>query len=253
LLAKFKEYTGGSYSFEELPEPYGEYYRRLCLLLFEAYYQDFSDTKQFFLFSSFWLVELIRAGLDVDKMAERAVLNYWEFENCREFSRELAACLLVNEAEVNPANEKLNSVKDWIYFYREASGGKFDEAGLAKFKSTKEFDSCLLEEQALIEQLAVLYQNLITGEYAYRDITVDEILEVSEKNKIKPHPRVIRYAIEKKFNKKSGGQLVEVDKIMAYLSELAEKYNDRKIEELYYYDVDQGKFCWNEDMLNSAV
>ena len=56
---------------------------------------------------------------------------------------------------------------------------------------------------------------------------------------VKPTPVQIKSQIEKEFSTE------DVEGIMSKLSELAEKNNDPKIAEMYYFDEKENKFKWN--------
>jgi len=55
----------------------------------------------------------------------------------------------------------------------------------------------------------------------------------------------IKSQIESQFKKDSDGNFVDIEGVMAKLNELAEKNNDPKIVEMYYYDETEDKFRWN--------
>ncbi len=59
------------------------------------------------------------------------------------------------------------------------------------------------------------------------------------RNDIKPSPAQIKSQIEKEFSAE------DAEGIMGKLNELAEKNNDSKIAEMYYFDESSGKFKWS--------
>ncbi len=61
----------------------------------------------------------------------------------------------------------------------------------------------------------------------------------------KPTPQQIKSQIESQFKKDAEGNFVDIEGVMAKLSELAEKNNDPKIAEMIYYDETENKFKWN--------
>ncbi|HSR89608.1 MAG TPA: hypothetical protein VLK22_04450 [Candidatus Udaeobacter sp.] len=55
----------------------------------------------------------------------------------------------------------------------------------------------------------------------------------------------IKSQIESQFKKDTEGNFVDLEGVMAKLSELADKYNDPKIVEAIYFDEQDNKFKWN--------
>ena len=62
---------------------------------------------------------------------------------------------------------------------------------------------------------------------------------------IKPAPAEIRAKIDAAFEKDAKGNYKDLDGVFIVLSRAAQKYNDPKIAELYYFDEDSGEFKWN--------
>lgn len=60
-----------------------------------------------------------------------------------------------------------------------------------------------------------------------------------------PPYAVIRDKIDAAFEKEDDGSYKDLDLVMNALQKAAEKYNDPKIAELYYFDEKEGKFVWN--------
>lgn len=56
----------------------------------------------------------------------------------------------------------------------------------------------------------------------------------------------IRAFIDSKFKKTAGGEYENMEGVMAKLGEMAEKYANPKIAEMYYYDEKENKFKWTE-------
>lgn len=61
----------------------------------------------------------------------------------------------------------------------------------------------------------------------------------------KPTLAQIKLEIESQFKKDSEGNFVDIEGVMAKLSDLAEKNNDSKIAEMIYFDEVDGKFKWS--------
>ena len=55
----------------------------------------------------------------------------------------------------------------------------------------------------------------------------------------------VKSQIESQFKKDADGNFIDIEGVMAKLNELAEKYNDPKIAEMYYFDEKENKFKWN--------
>jgi hypothetical protein len=55
----------------------------------------------------------------------------------------------------------------------------------------------------------------------------------------------IKQQMENKYKKDAEGNFQELEKVLIELNDLAEKYTDPKIAELYYFDEVSGKFVWN--------
>ncbi len=61
----------------------------------------------------------------------------------------------------------------------------------------------------------------------------------------------IKATLEADFPKDKSGQFVDTEGVLNKLASYAEEYNDAMILDLYYYNEADGKFHWNEDLLNS--
>ncbi len=62
---------------------------------------------------------------------------------------------------------------------------------------------------------------------------------------VAPSSIQIKKAIEGKYKQDKDGQFEDVAEVLGKLAELAEKYKDPKLAEMYYYDEKDGKFKWN--------
>lgn len=62
---------------------------------------------------------------------------------------------------------------------------------------------------------------------------------------MRPPYSEIKKKIEEKFEKNKEGEYLDLDGVFSALGKAAEKYNDPKIAELYYFDEKQNKFVWN--------
>lgn len=61
----------------------------------------------------------------------------------------------------------------------------------------------------------------------------------------KPAPAEIRAKIDAAFEKDEKGNYKDLDGVFIVLGRAAQKYNDPKIAELYYFDETSGEFKWN--------
>lgn len=75
--------------------------------------------------------------------------------------------------------------------------------------------------------------------------TEPSIAQLSQKS----HYHDVQEELEIMFRYDSQGELQPIEDVLAKLSELAQKYDDPHIEELYYFDEEEGKFVWNGDLL----
>ena len=88
---------------------------------------------------------------------------------------------------------------------------------------------------------------------------IDEVnKKIEEENKLlEKETGVLSYAdikseLEQQFSYDDTGELQPIEEVLAKLSQLAEENNDEKIEELYMFDEDAGKFIWDDDLLQQS-
>ena len=60
----------------------------------------------------------------------------------------------------------------------------------------------------------------------------------------RPTPTQVKSQIESQFKKDADGNFADIEGVYKKLGELAEKYDDAKINDLIYYDESSGKFLW---------
>lgn len=77
---------------------------------------------------------------------------------------------------------------------------------------------------------------------------VEEVEETSSQFKEVDY-KSIKISIENAYNKDENGDFVDLPGVLNKIMELANKYNDPKIKELYYFDENKNKFVWNEGLL----
>ena len=81
-----------------------------------------------------------------------------------------------------------------------------------------------------------------------------DIGSTEEENNI-PNLEIINYSsikslLEQQFSYDESGELSPIEEVLDRLTQLAEENSDESIEELYMFDEEQGKFVWNQDLLN---
>ncbi|MDD2656083.1 MAG: hypothetical protein PHQ18_00720 [Patescibacteria group bacterium] len=93
----------------------------------------------------------------------------------------------------------------------------------------------------------------------YGNPVIDEVnKKIEEENKLlEKETSVLSYAnikldLEQQFSYDEAGELQPIEEVLAKLSQLAEENNDEKIEELYMFDEDAGKFIWDDDLLRQS-
>ncbi len=67
----------------------------------------------------------------------------------------------------------------------------------------------------------------------------------------KPSYENIKNLLESEFPQDASGQFIDAEGVLGKLASYAEAYNDAMILDLYYYNEADGKFHWNDDLLNS--
>ncbi len=59
-------------------------------------------------------------------------------------------------------------------------------------------------------------------------------------------PNQIKEMVKARFSKDKEGQFTNIEGVLTFLSDLADRYQDSSIAELYYFDERAGEFKWNE-------
>ncbi|MFH0857719.1 MAG: hypothetical protein V1848_03150 [Candidatus Magasanikbacteria bacterium] len=84
----------------------------------------------------------------------------------------------------------------------------------------------------------------------YRAPVEEKPVEVTpETPRKKLDPKVIQKMIESRFNKNENGEFMNVEGVLTLLDSLANEYGDDSLRELYHFDEEQGKFVWNNALL----
>ncbi len=127
---------------------------------------------------------------------------------------------------------------------------------------------CELEDKMIIKSVITLYSSLITGQFVHPAVDSVQLERMtremrrtkSEKDNLsidnKPTTSLfrrenfdviaIKKQIDSKFKKDNQGNYTDLAGVLADLAALAQKDNDPKIAELYYFDETEGKFKWQE-------
>lgn len=94
-------------------------------------------------------------------------------------------------------------------------------------------------------------QNISREQNTSTDMAFKELKPVGELQKVSVDFKKIKKELEDTYGYDQDGNLNSIGAVMQKLLELSQKYEDTKIEELYYFDEAMGKFVWNEDLFGS--
>lgn len=103
-------------------------------------------------------------------------------------------------------------------------------------------------EQLLQDRLGSIPTSQSSLESVYPS---DENKSEIKSNGLKLSHAQIKTALEAEFPQDASGQFVDAEGVLNKLASYAEAYNDAMILDLYYYNEADGKFHWNDDLLNS--
>ncbi|OIO19653.1 MAG: hypothetical protein COY69_01295 [Candidatus Magasanikbacteria bacterium CG_4_10_14_0_8_um_filter_32_14] len=103
------------------------------------------------------------------------------------------------------------------------------------------------------EQKKLMASDDIVVEPAEELINTEKLTVTSQPlhtEKIPTNYQSLKSLLEQQFSYDESGELSPIEEVLDRLTQLAEENNDESIEELYMFDENQGKFVWNEDLLN---
>ncbi|MBU1613170.1 hypothetical protein KKC87_01930 [Patescibacteria group bacterium] len=224
-------------------------YKVFYLMLCFNYIEILPDKSRWYIFGSSLLLFSMRIGYDLEEIMKRAVLSEINFYSRRNICLDCAVFLSENETVVGRKDNGDNAtINFWIDTFRMYSKNNFGGVELTNFFNDEKYLSkCSGDERKLIRAVIQLYTHLVNGFLILPDGEMDKLNKMLDEGKIeKPTVRQIKDDIEETFTTNSSGEFLDIDGILLKLDELAKKFNDPKIAELYYFDEQQGKFVWKE-------
>ena len=150
------------------------------------------------------------------------------------------------------SEQKVARINNVLDFFRFLSDGEGIEKFRPYYLDTVEF----LPSEKEVEISELLFDSYfkLNG-----NPVIDEVnKKLEEENKLlEKEIAVFSYVdikseLEQQFSYDDTGELQPIEEVLAKLSQLAEENNDEKIEELYMFDEDAGKFIWDDDLLQQS-
>src|SRR3989339_200215 len=150
------------------------------------------------------------------------------------------------------SEQKVARINNVLDFFRFLSDGEGIEKFRPYYLDTVEF----LPSEKEVEISELLFDSYfkLNG-----NPVIDEVnKKLEEENKLlEKEIAVFSYVdikseLEQQFSYDDTGELQPIEEVLAKLSQLAEENNDEKIEELYMFDEDAGKFIWDDDLLRQS-
>ncbi|MEK7680514.1 MAG: hypothetical protein AAB348_00475 [Patescibacteria group bacterium] len=255
MLRKLEMFTSGTYLFPDLMDPYGSAVLRATLLLAVKYFQDLQTALQAYLLNRNFLVLCIGMGLDLDDALRRAVDYFYIIENRREFALDMSTFLYNNETYLGVKPDgSMGDASYWIDQFEIFSNKKFDGVSLINFMADQaRWKNTTDEERMVIKQIIELFVHLVSDHYVMPPAEVIAEYERKSGTPAKKEPAKqgvslndVKKNIEREFKKDAEGQFVNLEGALAKLADLAEKYGNPDIAEMYYFDEGENKFKWKE-------
>ncbi len=269
VVRKLEAYTNGSFEFDGLADVWSEIYYRLMVVLMAENLAFLEKPIQMFFIGSKLFVDATIFGIDLDDKINKSV-DYYVYLSIRfDQSTDFATFLYANEQTVGFDPETGDAVKlsFWIDKFRIYSDKKFDGLSLINLvqdeKTWGKFNDSFV--RTIIKSILMIYGHLVNGYYIYPP--AEELARYAKTEKpINVQPAVVdtslptlppvvdevivpNYVDIKKMALDKAISFSEDEQpalVINFLSELADKYNDPTIADLYYFDEQSGEFKWRE-------
>lgn len=204
-----------------------------------------------FFFSQHYYYYALKIGFNLEEILKNYFSREISFYRRDNQNLELAALISESDLAMGIKNDGTPATAEyWVSAFRAYSNKNFGATELFKFISDDYyFAKCEAAEKENIRKFLELYVHLINGFLILPDSnpeTMDRII-AEMANKKSPDYYDIKQYFEDKFKKDAAGQFENVEEIFASLYSLAERYNDRKIAELYFWDEKSNAFKWFDE------
>jgi len=131
--------------------------------------------------------------------------------------------------------ESINYPQEYENLFGNSDGQKID-------------DSTILFDDPNLEKVDKFIDEIVEEKTSTETSSIGSIIQPPEKSST--NYQTIKSQLEQQFSYDEVGELQPLEEVLARLSQLAEENNDEKIEELYMFDENKGKFVWNEELLS---